>query len=221
MSTDLAGDSAAAAVNDGGSNYNTLNTLVQNSAENAATSQISSVSFSSNDHPQSASAFGQAISNGRNSNRLVHSTSVVTNGAEGTSSRASSYAISSSRNFDPPLFITTDKQVYDEDFVVPTSIVPKTKIANSWNDMQTNNNNKNHHYVSQKHEPMHFVRSGGGGTGGGNNQLLRSSHNSPDPEFRNRSNSNRQRDSTNSSQSAQDVEYRKYFRHFDSWDSRN
>lgn len=127
MSVDVVGDAA------GQGSFNTLNTITQNSAENSATSQISSVSFSSHDHPQQASAFSQSVSNGRNNNRLVHSTSSVTNGAHGTSSKASSYAIaisSSSRNFDLP-FLNPDKQVYEEDFVVPTQPqpVPKTRAG--------------------------------------------------------------------------------------------
>jgi len=120
MTFDVVGDAA------GQGSFDTLNTITQNSAENSATSQISSVSFSSQDNPQQSSAFSQAVSNGRNNNRLVHSTSSVTNGAQGTSSRASSYAIavsSSSRNFDLP-FLPTDKQVYEEDFVVPIATQP-------------------------------------------------------------------------------------------------
>lgn len=117
MTVDIAGDAAG----HGQNSFNTMNTITQNSDENSATSQISSVSFSSHDHPQQASAFSQSVSNGRNNNRLVHSTSSVTNGEHGTSSKASSYAIavsSSSRNFDLP-FLNPDKQVYEEDFVVP------------------------------------------------------------------------------------------------------
>lgn len=117
MTTDISSDSSGDPPS-----FNTLNTITQNSAENSATSQISSVSFSSHDHPQQASAFSQSVSNGRNNNRLVHSASSVTNGAHGTtSSKSSSYAIavsSSSRNFDLP-FLNGDKQVYEEDFVVP------------------------------------------------------------------------------------------------------
>jgi hypothetical protein len=118
MTFDVVGDAA------GQGSFNTLNTITQNSAENSATSQISSVSYSSHDHPQQASAFSQALSNGRNNNRLVHSTSSVTNGEKGTSSRASSYAVaisSSSRNFDLPFLagVGSDKQLYEDDFVVP------------------------------------------------------------------------------------------------------
>lgn len=136
MTVDVAADN-------GPGNVNTINTVTQGSAENSATSQISSVSFSSHDHPQSAGAFSQAISNGRNNNRLVHSTSSVTSGQQGTTSKASSYAVaisSSSRNFDLPFINpatiggagnsgngnTQDKQIYDEEFVVPSEL-PQTK----------------------------------------------------------------------------------------------
>lgn len=137
MTVDVAADNGPGGVN-------AINTITQGSAENSASSQISSVSFSSHDHPQSAGAFSQAISNGRNNNRLVHSTSSVTSGQQGTTSRASSYAIaisSSSRNFDLPFINpaavggegqqqggnqSQDKQIYDEEFIVPSEL-PQTK----------------------------------------------------------------------------------------------
>lgn len=180
--------------------YNTLNTISQNSAENMATSQISSVSYASHDTPQSASAFGQALSNGRNTNRMVHSTSSVTNGAHGTNSKSSSYAIavsSSSRNFEVPFI--TDKQVYDEDdFVVPTvrPSIPKAR-SGAW----PNNRHSSNHRHQTLTNGVGRRRSQAGRRQGLGATDLRSSD---------RRSSNNPDDSTVDNS-------KKYFRHFNSW----
>jgi hypothetical protein len=207
MTTDLVGDL-------GQNSLNTLNTVTQNSAENTATSQISSVSFTSHDNPHSASAFSQAVSNGRNQNRQVHSTSSVTNNAHGTNSRASSYAISlssSSRNFDIPFL--PDKQVYDDDFVVPT-YGPKIR-SGQWGRGRDN------HLSLPNVENDPPVRSGltwregGGGGGRGRNN-----------NWKKHGDRQQQQQLQLPQQQQQELlhqekpkETKKYFRHFDSWDT--
>ena len=175
-----------------------LNTVTHNSAENSATSQISSVSFSSHDNPQSASAFSQAVSNGRNSNRMVHSTSSVTNGEHGTNSKSSSYAISissSSRNFDLP-FLAQDKQVYEEDFIVPTSGPSKTR-AGPW----IGNGDSIDEPVTRRQGGGRFNGRRMGNGGNRNGSGTRRPNNDQQGPNPNRGNG------------------KKFFRHFDSWDT--
>jgi len=197
MSVDVAGDSVPGS-------YNTLNTVSQNSAENLATSQISSVSYSSHDTPQSASAFSQALSNGRNANRMVHSTSSVTNGAHGTNSKSSSYAISvssSSRNFDLPFL--TDKQVYDEDFVVPTEAPAVKTRSGPWigngeafeqNQFPSTTTRRPRPSGSRRQRPFPEIRDGG----------IRRTESATRP-------------AVGEDPSPRAENNKKYFRHFDSW----
>jgi len=230
MKVDVLGDTSQGAIN-------SLNTVVQSSAENSATSQISSVSFSSQDTPPSSAAFSQALSNGRNSNRLVHSTSSVTNGKHGTSSKASSYAVSvssSSRNFGLPFLSAHNKQIYEDQlegierdsdnlngnpdenlFVIPSQTPVKEESTfehpgarsgsgrRVWNTHpQTRNPSVSTNIYSNNNSSSHL------GVGNNHNRESLEAENIVLDSSTRRSGG--RRNATG--------QYRRYFRHFDSWD---